>query len=214
MGLLDVINGMMNGPRGDTSPGGPAPGTRPGPAADNDKGGMSTITMAILGLLAYKAYKHFGSGGAPAPQAETNAPPWGPGHAGQGGQSGQVGRGGPVEEPRGGFGGVLDKLGSVLGGGAAGGTVSGGLKDLVDQFHQKGKGDIADSWVGKGPNKSISARDLAEALGPERIDELARRTGMSRDALIEELRHRLPEAVDEVTPTGRLPTEKDVRRWL
>lgn len=206
MGLLDVINGMMNGPRGDTGHGGPAPGTRPGPAADNDKGGMSTITMAILGLLAYKAYKHFGnSGGAPVPQAETNAPPWGPGRAGQGGQA---------EGSGGGLGGVLGKLGGVLGGGAAGGALSGGLKDLVDQFHQKGKGDVADSWIGKGPNKSISARDLAEALGPERIDELARRTGMSRDELLEELRHRLPEAVDEVTPNGRLPTEKDVRRWL
>ncbi|NVO13397.1 MAG: DUF937 domain-containing protein [Rhodoplanes sp.] len=202
MGLLDVINGMRNGPHGDTSHSGPAP------TAANDKGGMSTITMAILGLLAYKAYKHFGSGGAPVPQAETNAPPWGPG------RTGQAGQGGHVDESSGGLGGVLGKLGGLLGGGAAGGALSGGLKDLVDQFHQKGKGEVADSWIGKGPNKSISARDLADALGPERIDELARRTGMSRDALLEELRHRLPEAVDEVTPDGRLPTEKDVHRWL
>lgn len=207
MGLLDVINGMMNGPRGDTSRGAPGHAPGSGPAAD-DKGGMSTITMAILGLLAYKAYKHFGSGGAPVPQAETGAPPWGPGKPGTSGQ---------VQEPRGGFGGVFDKLGGMFGGaggGVTGGTLTGGLKDLVDQFHQKGKGDVADSWIAKGPNKSISSRDLAEALGPERIDELARRTGMSRDELIEELRQRLPEAVDEVTPDGRLPNEKDVRRWL
>ena len=43
MGLLDVLNGMQNGPRGEPAPGG---------------GGMSKITMALLGLLAYKAYKH------------------------------------------------------------------------------------------------------------------------------------------------------------
>ena len=44
MGIIDVLNGMQNGPRGqrDTSSG---------------SGGMSPITMAILGLLAYKAVK-------------------------------------------------------------------------------------------------------------------------------------------------------------
>ena len=40
MGFLDVLNGMQNGPRGQTDP--------------NAKGGMSPITMAILALLAYK----------------------------------------------------------------------------------------------------------------------------------------------------------------
>ena len=43
MGLLDVLTGMRNGPRG---------GGR----------GMSPITMALLGLLAYKAVKGFSAG--------------------------------------------------------------------------------------------------------------------------------------------------------
>ena len=42
MGLLDVLTGMRNGPRG--AGGG---------------GAMSPITMALLGLLAYKAVKGF-----------------------------------------------------------------------------------------------------------------------------------------------------------
>ena len=45
MGLLDVLNGMQNGPRGQPQPS--APGS----------GGMSKITMALLAFLAYKAYK-------------------------------------------------------------------------------------------------------------------------------------------------------------
>jgi uncharacterized protein YidB (DUF937 family) len=45
MGLLDVLNGMQNGPRGQPQPA--APGS----------GGMSKITMAVLAFLAYKAYK-------------------------------------------------------------------------------------------------------------------------------------------------------------
>ena len=51
MGLLDVLNGMQNGPRGPSNPNA------------EDKGGMSPITMAILALLAYKAVKHIGGGG-------------------------------------------------------------------------------------------------------------------------------------------------------
>ena len=47
MGLLDVLNGMQNGPRGQPQPS--APGS----------GGMSKTTMALLAFLAYKAYKGF-----------------------------------------------------------------------------------------------------------------------------------------------------------
>src|SRR5258708_36798250 len=53
MGLLDVLNGMQNGPRGQTNP--------------NAQGGMSPITMAILALLAYKGIKHLSAGQQPAP---------------------------------------------------------------------------------------------------------------------------------------------------
>jgi len=48
MGLLDVLNGMQNGPRGPSNP------------DAQTGGGMSPMTMAILALLAYKAVKHFG----------------------------------------------------------------------------------------------------------------------------------------------------------
>ena len=49
MGFLDILNGMQNGPRGQSDP--------------NAKGGMSPITMAILALLAYKGIKHVTGGG-------------------------------------------------------------------------------------------------------------------------------------------------------
>ena len=55
MGLIDILNGMQNGPRGRQ-----AGGTSGG-------GGMSPLTMALIGLLAYKAFK--GSGHATAARA-------------------------------------------------------------------------------------------------------------------------------------------------
>ena len=53
MGLADVLTGMMNGPRGQRQP------------SSGGGGGMSPIMMALLGLLAYKAFK--GRGGQTAP---------------------------------------------------------------------------------------------------------------------------------------------------
>ena len=47
MGLLDVLNGMQNGPRGPSQPG-----------AESESGGMSPLTLAILAVLGYKALKH------------------------------------------------------------------------------------------------------------------------------------------------------------
>jgi hypothetical protein len=54
MGLRDIFNGMQYGPRGQRQP-----------SISGSGGGMSQIMMALLGLLAYKAFK--GSGGQAAP---------------------------------------------------------------------------------------------------------------------------------------------------
>jgi len=77
MGLLDVLNGMQNGPRGPSHP------------STQSSGGMSPMTMAILALLAWKAVKHF-SGNQPGanPATPTQIPP--PTPAGSGGGLGGI----------------------------------------------------------------------------------------------------------------------------
>src|ERR1700755_511044 len=134
MGLLDVLNGMQQGPRGSYSPG------------SQSSGGMSPMTMAILALLAWKAVKHFTAPGA-APASPAQVPP--PTPANSGGGLGDILKG---------------PLGGLLGGAAAGSVISGGLGDLLKQLQQGGHGDAANSWVGNGPNKAISPDDLGNAL--------------------------------------------------
>jgi uncharacterized protein YidB (DUF937 family) len=155
---------------------------------------MSPLTMAILGLLAWKAVKHFsgnqpGASPAPAPSSGNTA------GGGMGGGLGDVLKGG---------------LGGLLAGGAAGSVISGGLGELLKQFQQNGQGDTANSWVGPGPNKQISPGDLASALGADQIDTLASQSGLSRDELLTGLSRHLPEAIDHLTPQGRLPTESEL----
>jgi uncharacterized protein YidB (DUF937 family) len=183
MGLLDVLNGMQNGPRGPSNP------------SAQSGGGMSPMTMAILALLAYKAVKHLGGGTAGATPAP--APSSGSGETAGG--------------PAGGLGDILKGgLGGLLAGGAAGSVVSGGLGDLLKQFQQNGHGETANSWVSPGPNKQISPGDLASALGADQINGLMSQSGLSREELLSGLSQHLPEVVNHLTPDGRLPTESEL----
>jgi uncharacterized protein YidB (DUF937 family) len=101
-------------------------------------------------------------------------------------------------------------LGGLLAGGAAGSVISGGLGDLLRQFQQNGQSEVANSWVGPGPNKQISPGDLASALGADQIDALSAQSGLSRDELLSGLSRHLPDVIDHLTPDGRLPTEGEL----
>jgi uncharacterized protein YidB (DUF937 family) len=199
MGLLDVLNGMRNGPGGQR-----------GPASS---GGMSPITMAILALLAYKGIKHLGAGQQqPAPGGNpinTGAPGGGLGDilggllGGNSGGGGGLGGGGLGDLLKGG-------LGGLLAGGAAGSVLSGGLGGLLKQFQDNGQGQVASSWVGTGPNQDISESDLAKSIGSDDIDALAKHTGLPRQELLAGLRRELPGAIDELTPDGRVPSAQEL----
>ena len=182
MGLLDVLNGMQNDPRGQSMAG--AAGGR-----------MSPITMAILGLLAYRAVK----GGIGGSQGAGVAPA---------GSSTQGGIGGGIGDL------LKSGLGGLLAGGAAGGVLSGGLGDLVKQFQQGGLAGAVNSWVGHGPNQQVAPNDLAKALGSDQIHALMSQTGMPREELLSGLSQQLPQAVDELTPDGRLPTEQEMTQRI
>jgi uncharacterized protein YidB (DUF937 family) len=97
-------------------------------------------------------------------------------------------------------------LGAVLGGTTIGGLLSDGLRDLVNAFKQKGEGDTADSWVARGPNKTIAPSQLEQVIGSDVLETLSTQTGLSREEILSRLSKNLPEAVDKYTPDGRIPT--------
>jgi uncharacterized protein YidB (DUF937 family) len=104
-------------------------------------------------------------------------------------------------------GGLGSVLGSALGGGGAGmgGGGLGGLGGLVEQFSRAGMGDIAKSWVGTGQNLPISAEQLSQVLGGDRIGAMAGQLGMSQGDLLGQLSKMLPQVVDKLTPQGQIP---------
>jgi uncharacterized protein YidB (DUF937 family) len=146
--------------------------------------GTSPITMRVLGLLAHKAIQGMNKGGR----------------------------------------GVGDGIGDWLrkafgddgsaGDRQAGGVLGGGLRDLVGQFQQSGEGDVAKSWVGPGANLRITPHVLAKVLSEEQIATLMAHTGLSRAELLQGMSKELPQAVDSLTPDGRLPAPDEIDRLL
>jgi uncharacterized protein YidB (DUF937 family) len=182
MGLMDVLNGMKNGPRGQAG-------------SSGTTGGMSPLTMGLLAFLGYKALKAGGIFGSSAPQPQSGGPAT---HA---------------DHTSGGVGDWLGGLGNVIGGGGAGSILTGGLGELVKKFQQSGKGQIAQSWVGTGPNAALSPSDLEKAVGVDTLDALSRQSGMPRNQVLAELAEQLPKTVDSLTPEGRIPSENEASRW-
>ena len=156
MGLLDVLNGMQNGPRGPSNP------------IAQSSGGMSPMTMAILGLLAWKAFKHMSRQASRAPR-RSGADPLARGRRRFGWQSRAVASA------------MSSRAASAACWAARPGSVlSGGLGDLLNQLQQGGHGETANTWVGKGENKPIAPGDLANALGADQIQGCCRRPAVAR----------------------------------
>src|SRR4029078_5180445 len=110
---------------------------------DMDRTTQSRL-IALLGVLAVAGYQNRDKiaemlGGR---NAQAGATP---------GTQGQP----PADQPPA-HGGLLGKLGGLLGGASAGNVLSGGLGDLVDRFKRSGHGQAADSWGSTRPNHTAT----------------------------------------------------------
>jgi uncharacterized protein YidB (DUF937 family) len=107
--------------------------------------------------------------------------------------------------------GLLD---GMLGGIVGAGMVSvvngimekhGGLQGVVSEFERNGLGATVQSWVGTGPNRQISPDEVHKVLGPDLLQQLAAKSGLSVQDLAQRLSHVLPQAVNGLTPDGAIP---------
>jgi uncharacterized protein YidB (DUF937 family) len=89
-----------------------------------------------------------------------------------------------------------------------------GLAGLVQQFQQKGMGDLVNSWVSTGENKQISAEQVEQALGSEQVQQFAQQTGMSGQQAAGNIAQLLPQLIDNLTPNGQVPGQGDVQAMV
>lgn len=80
-----------------------------------------------------------------------------------------------------------------------------GLSGFVQQFASKGLGDVAQSWVSTGKNLPISPDQLQSVLGSDVVKGLAEKLGLNSSLLATQLSNLIPQAVDKLTPEGKIP---------
>ena len=82
----------------------------------------------------------------------------------------------------------------------------GGVSGVVSQFEKQGLAATVKSWVGTGPNQPISPDQVHQALGAGTVSQLAAKTGLNPQDLLQKLSTLLPQAIDKLTPAGVVPT--------
>jgi len=102
-------------------------------------------------------------------------------------------------------------LGGIVGAGmvtAVNGIIEkhGGLQGVMNEFERNGLGPTVKSWIGTGPNQPISADQVQQALGPDLLQQLSAKSGLSVQELTQKLSQVLPQAVDRLTPDGKIPS--------
>lgn len=80
----------------------------------------------------------------------------------------------------------------------------GGVQGMLEMFQGKGLGDLFGSWVGGGPNKAMSAEQVDHALGEDFVQDASTKLDMSPDDVRTATAEILPEAVNKMTPGGKV----------
>ena len=81
----------------------------------------------------------------------------------------------------------------------------GGVDGLLAKLRAGGLGSVVDSWVSTGSNQPVDPAQLGAALGPDTVNQLSAKTGLSIASLLPMLATFLPMVIDHLTPGGKLP---------
>jgi uncharacterized protein YidB (DUF937 family) len=96
--------------------------------------------------------------------------------------------------------------------GSPGGTA--GLAGIIGSLQSSGLDDVVSSWLGGGSNKEISPQQVESALGSDVLSEFAKQAGIDSGQAGSVLAGLLPQAIDKLTPDGKLPDASGIESQL
>ncbi len=107
------------------------------------------------------------------------------------------------------WGGALGNLAQQIGRSALGGQILKAvgpavLGTLIEQLNAQGLGAKVNSWLGQGENQPLTADEVRQALGNQKLQEMASSLGIPVEQIAESLAKSLPAAVDQASPNGVL----------
>jgi uncharacterized protein YidB (DUF937 family) len=108
--------------------------------------------------------------------------------------------------------GISDSLGNLFGkGGLDMDNVNalleqfGGIEGVMGKLQESGLGDQLSSWIGSGENQAVSPDQIKDALGAEGLDQVAAKTGLDVDDIAGRISTKMPDAINALTPDGKVP---------
>ncbi len=78
------------------------------------------------------------------------------------------------------------------------------LAGLSSMLEQNGLGEQVKSWLGDGENQEISAEQLKDAIGEEKVAEVASDMGVEAGDALESLRSALPNILNNASEGGSI----------
>lgn len=81
---------------------------------------------------------------------------------------------------------------------------TGGLQGLVQQFHANGLGGVVNSWISQESNQPITADQIQQVIGQDRLNTIAGKLGMQPEEASAKLAQFLPVIIDKLTPAGKV----------
>jgi uncharacterized protein YidB (DUF937 family) len=79
------------------------------------------------------------------------------------------------------------------------------LNSLKQKFEASGLGDKVQSWISTGPNTPATAEDIKKTIDPDKLQAFADKQGVDVDTAAQRVADVLPDAVDKLTPEGKVP---------
>lgn len=87
---------------------------------------------------------------------------------------------------------------------------SGGIEGIIQKFKDSGYKELVESWISKGANTPITAEQINQIFGNEKVKSIAQKIGVNPDLVAQQLAQYLPVVIDKLTPDGQLPTAANI----
>jgi uncharacterized protein YidB (DUF937 family) len=84
-------------------------------------------------------------------------------------------------------------------------TEAGGVNGLAQQFQQKGLDGVIAGWIGNGANPPITGQQVVQAIGQDKVTEIASKVGLSEQQVADGISKLLPVMINHLTPEGTAP---------
>lgn len=95
-------------------------------------------------------------------------------------------------------GGIMDALSGLTSGDGV------DLGAITDKLKEGGLGDQLSSWLGDGENAPVSAEEITNAFGADKIGEMASKLGVDASSAADSLSQVMPSLLDKMSSGGNL----------